>query len=100
MIKYLELKRINDRYEVEIQQAIEQVLQRGWYLKGEATRQFEKRYAAFIGTKYCIGCGNGLDALTLLLRGYKEMGLLHDGDEVFVLSKDKAAREKQNPIVS
>ncbi len=84
MIKYLELKRINDRYEVEIQQAIEQVLQRGWYLKGEATRQFEKRYAAFIGTKYCIGCGNGLDALTLLLRGYKEMGLLHDGDEVIV----------------
>ncbi|MBQ9232068.1 MAG: DegT/DnrJ/EryC1/StrS family aminotransferase [Prevotella sp.] len=82
MIKYLDLKQVNAPYEEEMRQAIDNVLQRGWYLKGEATRLFEEHYAAYIGTGYCVGCGNGLDALTLILRAYKEMGVLHDGDEV------------------
>ena len=83
-MKYLDLKRINDRYDAEIRQAIRRVLDSGWYLKGEATRQFEADYADFIGTRYCIGCGNGLDALSLILRGYMELGVMNVGDEVIV----------------
>ena len=84
MIKYLDLKRINDMHDGEIRQAISRVLDSGWYLKGEATRQFEQHYAAYIGTKHCIGCANGLDALTLILRAYIEMGVMQEGDEVIV----------------
>ncbi len=84
MIKYLDLKRINDAYDEEIRRAIDGVLTSGWYLRGEASRLFEKHYADYIGTDYCVGCGNGLDALTLIFRAYKEMGALHDGDEVIV----------------
>ena len=84
MMKYLDLKQVNAPYEAEIRQAMEDVLQRGWYLRGEATRLFEQHYADYIGTRYCIGCGNGLDALTLIFRAYKEMGIMADGDEVIV----------------
>ena len=84
MIKYLDLKRINDCHDMELRQAIDEVLQSGWDLKGEATHRFEQHYADFIGTKFCIGCANGLDALTLIFRAYKEMGIMKDGDEVIV----------------
>ena len=84
MIKYLDLKRINDCHDMELRQAIDEVLQSGWYLKGEATHRFEQHYADFIETKFCIGCANGLDALTLIFRAYKEMGIMKDGDEVIV----------------
>ena len=84
MIKYLDLKRINDCHDMELRQAIDEVLQSGWYLKGEATHRFEQHYADFIGTKFCIGCANGLDALTLIFRAYKEIGIMKDGDEVIV----------------
>ena len=84
MIKYLDLKRINDLYDAEIREAINEVLDSGWYLKGEATRKFEQAYAQYIGTKHCIGCANGLDALTLILRAYIEMGVMQAGDEVIV----------------
>ena len=83
-MKYLDLKSVNAPYEEEMRQAIDEVLHRGWYLKGEATRLFEQHYAAYIGTKYCVGCANGLDALTLILRAYKEMGVMQEGDEVIV----------------
>ena len=84
MIKYLDLKRINDLYDAEIREAINEVLDSGWYLKGEATRKFEQAYALYIGTRHCIGCANGLDALTLILRAYIEMGVMQAGDEVIV----------------
>lgn len=84
MIKYLDLKAINALYDAEIRSAVNRVLDSGWYLKGEATRQFERDYAAYIGTRYCVGCGNGLDALTLILRGYMELGVMQQGDEVIV----------------
>ena len=84
MIKYLDLKRINDLYDAEIRQAVSSVLDSGWYLKGEATRRFEQHYANYIGTRFCIGCGNGLDALTLIFRAYIEMGVMQPGDEVIV----------------
>ena len=75
-IDYLSLKKINDMHAEEIQQAISQVLSCGWYLKGNATHEFENNFAKYIGTKYCIGCGNGLDALSLIFRAYKEMDIM------------------------
>lgn len=84
MIKYLDLKSINSLYDEEIRAAVSRVLDSGWYLKGEATRCFEQHYAEYIGTRYCIGCGNGLDALTLIFRAYMEMGVMQRGDEVIV----------------
>ncbi len=84
MIKYLDLKRINDLHDAELREAVNRVLDSGWYLKGEATRQFETHYAEYIGAKHCVGCGNGLDALTLILRAYIEMGVMTVGDEIIV----------------
>lgn len=80
MIKYLDLKAINKPYE----HAADEVMRSGWYLKGDYTRRFEEAYAEYIGTKYCVGCGNGLDALTLIFRAYIEMGVMAPGDEVIV----------------
>ena len=84
MIAYLPLHQINDLHDAEIREAFSRVLDSGWYLKGEATRRFEEAYAEYIGTRYCIGCGNGLDALSLILRGYIELGVMQEGDEVIV----------------
>ncbi len=83
-MKYLDLKRINAPYEEEIRQAISNVIDSGWYLQGGAVAAFERAYADYIGTRYCVSCANGLDALTLILRAYIELGLLHSGDEVIV----------------
>ncbi|MDE7117137.1 MAG: DegT/DnrJ/EryC1/StrS family aminotransferase, partial [Bacteroidaceae bacterium] len=83
-IPYLNLKAMTNLHADEIQQAIAQVVDSGWYLQGEAVHQFEQHYAQYIGTTHCIGVANGLDALTLTLRAYKELGLLHDGDEILV----------------
>lgn len=68
----------------EISAAVQRVANSGWYLQGNENKAFAEEYARYIGTRYCVGCGNGLDALTLILRAYKEMGRLHDGDEVIV----------------
>ena len=84
MIAYLPLHQINDLHDAEIREVISRVLDSGWYLKGEATRRFEEAYAEYIGTHHCIGCGNGLDALSLILRGYIELGVMQEGDEVIV----------------
>lgn len=84
MIKFLDLGKINDIHSQEIEKAVNRVLNSGWYLKGKETESFEKNYADFIGSKYAVGCGNGLDALTLILRGYLELGLMKPGDEIIV----------------
>jgi len=83
-IPYLSLQRITALHGDEIQTAVDNVVKSGWYLHGEATTRFETEYARYIGTRYCVGCGNGLDALTLIFRAYKELGRLKDGDEVLV----------------
>ena len=84
MIPYLPLKKVTASHLEEIEAAIAKVVESGWYLKGEATERFENDYAAYIGTQYCVGCGNGLDALSLIFRAYKELGVMDDGDEVIV----------------
>lgn len=84
MIEYLSLKRITSEHLLEIEKAVKEVVERGWYLQGEAVKRFETDYAAYIGTSECISCANGLDALTLILRAYKELGILQEGDEVIV----------------
>lgn len=84
MIKFLDLKKITDSFAPEISEATQRVIASGWFLQGEETKAFEKVYAEYIGTKYAIGCGNGLDALTLILRAYIDLGIMKPGDEVIV----------------
>ncbi|WP_288318134.1 DegT/DnrJ/EryC1/StrS family aminotransferase [Xylanibacter caecicola] len=84
MIKYLDLKKITELHADEIHTTVSNVVDSGWYLHGVANRLFEEHYARYIGTKHCIGCGNGLDALTLILRAYMELGVMKRGDEVIV----------------
>ena len=84
MIQFLDLQKITARHGEEIAQAVGDVMASGWFLKGEQTRLFEEEYARYTGTEHCVGCGNGLDALSLIYRAYKEMGLLSEGDEVIV----------------
>ena len=71
-------------HEDEINKAISEVVASGWYLNGTAVQRFEEHYRTYIGTQHCISCGNGLDALHLILRAYKELEQLHDGDEIIV----------------
>lgn len=84
MIKFLDLKKINQQYDIELKQACSRVIDSGWYLLGSELTAFEKEFAEYCGSKYCIGVANGLDALVLTLRAWKEMGLLQDGDEIIV----------------
>lgn len=84
MVKFLDLKGVNDRFRNEISDAMERVIDSGWYLLGKEVGAFEREYADYIGTNHCVGCANGLDALTLILKGWLEMGLLQPEDEVIV----------------
>ena len=84
MIKFLDLKAVNDSYEPELSQSIQRVLNSGWYLLGNEVKAFETEYAKYIGTKHCIGVANGLDALRLILKAYIELGILKEGDEIIV----------------
>ena len=84
MIEYLSLERINAMHGDEIQEAVRRVVKSGWYLRGESVRQFEHDFSQYVGSRHCIGVANGLDALTLILRAYMEMGVMSEGDEVIV----------------
>ena len=84
IVKYSDLTKNTTRYSAEIEEAVRRVVNSGWYLRGKETERFEKDFAAYIGTTHCVGCGNGLDALTLILRAYVEMGVMTEGDEVIV----------------
>lgn len=84
MIPFLDIKAVTALHADEITAAVNGVVHSGWYLKGRATDEFEQAYAAYIGTAHCVGCANGLDALTLILKGYRELGVMAPGDEVIV----------------
>jgi len=86
MIPFLDLKSINALYRAELIEACTRVIDSGWYIQGNECKAFEQEFAFYCGTKHCIGVANGLDALILIFRAYKEMGLMQDGDEVIVPS--------------
>jgi len=83
-IPFLDLKAINAAYREELIEAASRVIDSGWYIQGQEVQGFEREFAQYCGTKYCIGVGNGLDALILTLRAWKELGRLREGDEVIV----------------
>lgn len=84
MIPFLNLKEINAQYQEELKAACSRVIDSGWYLNGNELNTFEKEFSAYCTTDYCVGVANGLDALTLTIRAWKELGKLKDGDEVIV----------------
>jgi len=84
MIPFLDLKKINEPYETTFQEKLKEVLENGWYILGKEVEIFEKAFAEYCQTKYCVGVGNGLDALVLIFKGYIELGKLKKGDEVIV----------------
>ena len=83
-IEFLNLKDVNRPYEDDIRQALSQVTDSGWYLYGHNVKRFEQDWAEYCGAKYCVACGNGLDALTLVLKAWQELGRISIGDEVIV----------------
>lgn len=84
MIPFLNLKRENERHADEIKEAVNRVIDSGWYILGEEKERFEKEFAAYCGSGYCVGVGNGLDAIRLILMSYMEQGLMQKGDEVIL----------------
>lgn len=83
-IPFLSLKDVTALHGDEINAAVTRVVNNGWYLQGEENKRFEENYAKYIGTQYCVGCANGLDALIWIFRAYIEMGVMRPGDEVIV----------------
>ncbi|SFS19950.1 dTDP-4-amino-4,6-dideoxygalactose transaminase [Dyella sp. OK004] len=83
-VPFLSLKEVNARYADELKAAVGRVIDSGWYILGEEVAAFEREFAAYCGARHAVGVGNGLDALSLILRGYKELGVLREGDEVIL----------------
>ncbi|MEC4005406.1 DegT/DnrJ/EryC1/StrS family aminotransferase [Flavobacterium sp. SUN052] len=84
MIKFLDLQKINSAYQEQFQEKMKLILDKGWFILGDEVKTFEANFANFCGAKHCIGVGNGLDALVLILKGYILQGNLQKGDEVIV----------------
>lgn len=83
-VPFLSLHDVTAMHGEEIREAARRVIDSGWYLQGKENELFEQHYADYIGTKYCIGCANGLDALIWIWRAYIELGVMQPGDEVIV----------------
>ncbi|EHK9184210.1 TPA: DegT/DnrJ/EryC1/StrS family aminotransferase [Vibrio vulnificus] len=84
MVNFLDLKSLNAQYKEELKEACSRVIDSGWYIQGPEVKAFENEFAEYCGTQQAIGVANGLDALILTLRAWKELGKLQDGDEVIV----------------
>lgn len=84
MVKFLDLQAVTAKYADEIHTAVNRVIDSGWYLQGVENQQFRENYARYIGTRYAVGCANGLDALIWIFRAYIEMGIMTPGDEIIV----------------
>jgi dTDP-4-amino-4,6-dideoxygalactose transaminase len=84
MIKFYDVKKINARYADQLKGAAEKVIDSGWYINGSRVEKFESSVKTYLRVDHAIGCGNGLDALKLILRAYKEMGVMREGDQVIV----------------
>ncbi|HRN99007.1 MAG TPA: aminotransferase class I/II-fold pyridoxal phosphate-dependent enzyme, partial [Flavobacterium sp.] len=86
MIKFLDLHKINQPFEAAFQEKLKLALDRSWFVLGDEVATFERDFAQYCGAKHGIGVANGLDALTLIFKGYIELGKLRPGDEVIVPS--------------
>jgi dTDP-4-amino-4,6-dideoxygalactose transaminase len=84
MIKFLDLQKVTQLHGTEISEAVQRVVNSGWYLLGAEVKRFEEDYAEYIGTPHCVGVANGLDALIWIYRAYIELGVMQPGDEVIV----------------
>lgn len=84
MIPFLSLKDVNALHREEIKETVARVVRSGWYLQGKENEMFENNYATFNGTKFCIGCASGLDALIMIFRAYIELGIMKPGEEIIV----------------
>ncbi|GGD28243.1 DegT/DnrJ/EryC1/StrS family aminotransferase [Flavobacterium orientale] len=84
MIKFFDLQQYNTTFEVDFQNKLQTILSKGWYILGDELKSFETNFAAYCDTNHCIGVGNGLDALGLILKGYIALGKLKKGDEILV----------------
>jgi len=84
MVDFLDLQAINSQYQHELKEACAKVIDSGWYVRGSHVSEFENNFAHYCDTEFCAGVANGLDALILTLRAWKELGKLKDGDEVIV----------------
>lgn len=83
-IPFLSLHDVTALHGAEINEAVNRVVNGGWYLQGKENEKFEKDFSDFVGAKYTVGCANGLDALIWIFRAYIEMGVMKEGDEVIV----------------
>ena len=83
-IKFLDLYKINERYQKELSEACLKVINSGWYIMGNELSTFEHDFAEYCGVEHCIGVANGLDALNLVLRAWKELRYIKEGDEIIV----------------
>ena len=83
-VPFLSLHDVTAMHGEEIREAARRVIDGGWYLQGKENDAFEQHYAEYIGSPYCIGCANGLDALIWIFRAYIELGVMQPGDEVLV----------------
>lgn len=84
MIKYFELQRVSESFEPELSEAVNRVVKSGWYLQGKENAAFEESFAKYCGAGYCVGTGNGMDALTLIFMAYQRQHIMQEGDEVIV----------------
>ena len=84
MIPFYNLTAFNAKYKSQFLESVSRVIDSGTYMIGKETKTFEDGFAKYCGVDYCVGVGNGLDALTLTLRAYKELGIINTGDEVIV----------------
>ena len=84
MIKFLDLQKVTQLHATEISEAVQRVVNSGWYLQGAEVKRFEEDYARYIGAPHCVGVANGLDALIWIYRAYIELGVMQPGDEVIV----------------
>lgn len=84
MIKFLDLQKINNLYQQELKDACAGVIDSGWYIRGTECEAFDREFAEYCGTKYAVGVANGLDALILIIRAYKELGIFKSGGEIIV----------------
>ena len=84
MISYYSLQQINSSFEPALSEVTHQVIQSGWYLQGEENKKFELAFAKYCGAKYCVGVGNGVEALCLIFMAYQTMGIMAKEDEVIV----------------